>query len=187
MIQNINIWLKMVIIKKMMNKSLFKIFVIINVLISLICIISDNYLWLLNIQISFISSFIISLATFYSYKKNIHNGIKDKIEQNNENIDSIDNIEDPYDLYSEEVLNNENRAPNAIEIKEAMKPIKQKNLRNLKDTLFTFVSFFRIFAYFLLIIGFFYLNNNNNLHIYSYLFGFLIVPFSSMFIQIKNN
>jgi len=45
-------------------------------------------------------------------------------------------------------------------------------------------SLYRIFGYVGLIIGFFYLRNNDFLHIYSYILGFLIVPISALFITI---
>ena len=61
-----------------------------------------------------------------------------------------------------------------------VKPIKQNYLSNLKSGLSGMASFYRIFGYIGLIIGFFYLNNNDYLHIYSYILGFLIVPISSL-------
>ena len=46
-------------------------------------------------------------------------------------------------------------------------------------------SLYRIFGYVGLVIGFFYLNNNGYLHIYSYVLGFLIVPISSLLISVS--
>jgi len=166
-----------------MNKSLLKSFFIVDIFIILACVFLNEYTWLLNIQIAFITSFIVSMATFYSYKNNIDKNVVGENEKYNEELDYIDKIDDPYDLYSDEVCEQINENPSPQEIKEAMKPIKQNHLANLKQSILAFSSFYRILAYAILIFGFFYLNNNNILHIYSYLLGFLIVPISSLFIR----
>jgi len=182
MIQNINIKKKMVITTKMtMTKKIFLNFLFIDILIVLFCILSDNYIYLLNTQIAFSSSLLISLATFYSYKKNVLKSVDTNIKNQNEDIDFIDKIDDPYDLYSQDINEKIIENPTKEQIQEAIKPVKQNHFANLKSSIFSFTSFYRIGSYVLLIIGFFYLNNNNLLDIYSYLFGFMILPIVSLF------
>jgi len=66
-----------------------------------------------------------------------------------------------------------------------MKPIKQNHVANFKSGFGGMASLYRLFGYVGLVIGFFYLNNNGYLHIYSYILGFLIVPISSLIISIS--
>ncbi len=162
-----------------MNKNIISTFLLIDIIIIIVCIGLGNYLALINTQVSFISSLIITFATFYSYKNKVLQSVDDQIQEYND-IDTIDKIDDPYDLYSspinEEVIEN----PTKEQILEARKPLKQNHLKNLKDTIFSYASFYRIMGYGLLIFGFFVLKNNNLLDIYPYLAGFLILPISSL-------
>lgn len=171
----------MVIMTKMMTKNIFSIFIIVDFAIVIICLITNNYLWLINTQIAFSSSFIISLATFYSYKNNVQKSVNNEFENKNDDLDYIDKIDDPYDLYSDDVREEIILQPNKKQIQNAMKPIKQNYFLNLKNSILSFASFYRIGGYALLVVGFFYLNNNGLLHVYSYLVGFLILPISSLF------
>lgn len=158
----------------------FKIFIILDVVIILITFFS-NHIWLLNTQIAFFSSIIITIGSFYGYKNNINNRIKEYPIDNNE-IDE----DDKYDLYSDEVTYNQEIKEEEItkeQIKETMKPIKQikqNYFKNFTSSMGAMASFYRLFGYIFLIIGFFYLRNNGYLDIYSYLLGFSIVPISTM-------
>ena len=89
-------------------------------------------------------------------------------------------MDDKYDLYSPDVEQVEILEPTKEEIQEAMKPIKQNHFANLKSGFSGMASFYRLFGYIFLIIGFFYLNNNGYLHIYSYIVGFILVPISAL-------
>tara|TARA_B110000046_G_C12948135_1_gene378905 strand:- start:426 stop:947 length:522 start_codon:yes stop_codon:yes gene_type:complete len=163
----------MAIKKKMMIKKSIKIFAIIDFGIILICLLSGHLDWLINTQIAFLSSLMVTVGSYLGYKKNIENRVVEHIN-NNDSYDEVDKMDDKYDLYSPEVLEEE--------INESMKPIKQNYLANLKSGFSGMTSFYRIFGYVGLIIGFFYLNNNDYLHIYSYILGFLIVPVSSLIV-----
>jgi ABC-type transport system involved in cytochrome bd biosynthesis fused ATPase/permease subunit len=171
-----------IMIKMMMNKKLLFSFLILDFIFVVFLIVTNNYIYLLNMQIAFVSSLLISFATFYSYKNNINKQIDLELEKQNNDSDYIDKIDDKYDLYSSDINETIIDHPTKEEIKEAMKPIKQNHIANLSKTILSFASAYRITAYIVLIIGFFYLNNNTYLHIYSYLFGFLIIPLSSLFL-----
>jgi len=170
-----------IMIKTTMTKSLFRKFIILDFIVVLFCILSDNYTYLINTQVAFISSMLVSFATFYSYKNNVLKQVDSEIQKQETDLDYVDKIDDPYDLYSDNINEKIIKNPNKEQIQEAMKPIKQNYFSNFRKTILSYASFYRIFAYVLLIFGFFYLNNNNFLHIYSYLFGFLIIPISSLF------
>jgi IS1 family transposase len=98
------------------------------------------------------------------------------VQKQKSDIDYIDKIDDKYDLYSEIIDEKIIDNPTKEQIQEAMKPIEQNHLANLKNTFLSYTSFYRITAYVLLITGFFYLNNNDMLQIIPYLLGFIVVP-----------
>ncbi|MEA3315821.1 MAG: hypothetical protein U9Q30_08205 [Campylobacterota bacterium] len=161
--------------KTSINK--FKIFIIVDFIVIASTILFNQFDWLVNTQVAFFSSLAITLGSFYGYKKNIENRVKDyPIEY--EEIDE----DDKYDLYSDEVYNKEIKEDSITkeQIKEAMKPIKQNYFKNFTSGIGAMTSFYRLFGYIFLIIGFFYLRNNELLHIYSYLLGFLILPISTL-------
>ncbi len=168
----------------MKNKAL-KVFFIIDFGVILFCLLSGHTDWLINTQIAFISSLMVTIGSYLGYKKNI--GIRAKEHHNDDdNYDELDKMDDKYDLYSDEVEQIEIvEEATKEEIKEAMKPIKQNHFANLKSGFSGMASLYRLFGYVGLIIGFFYLNNNNLLHVYSYVFGFIIVPISSLVVGLS--
>jgi len=167
--------------KKMMTKKSLKIFAIIDIGVILFCIISGHNDWLVNTQIAFFSSLMVTVGSYLGYKKNVQSRAEDHVPDD-DTYDEIDKMDDKYDLYSPEVPKEEIiQNPTKKELKEAMKPIKQNHLANFKSGISGMASFYRIFGYIGLIIGFFYLRNNDLLHIYSYILGFLIVPISALF------
>lgn len=174
----------MVIKKKTMIKKSLKIFAIIDLGVIVFCLISGQYDWLINTQIAFISSLMVTIGSYLGYEKNVQKRAQDHITED-DSYDEIDKMDDKYDLYSPEVTEEKTvENPTKEEIKEAMKPIKQNHLKNFKSGLGGMASLYRIFGYVGLVIGFFYLRNNEYLHIYSYILGFLIVPISALFITI---
>jgi len=168
------------VVKTTMTKNLFFTFMYINIAVIFICIFTSNYSWLINIEISFISSLIVSMATYISFKKNVENSVDIETQKQSEDLDYIDKIDDPYDLYSDDVKQEIIENPTKEQIQEAMKPIKQNHFANFKNGLLSYSSFYRIGAYVFLVIGFFYLNNNKLLDVIPYLLGFLIVPIGSL-------
>ncbi|MPL68531.1 hypothetical protein SDC9_14259 [bioreactor metagenome] len=160
-----------------------KVFIFLDLCIFIYALVFQNKLWLLNTQIAFISSLLITVASFISYKKNIQNRLSNfdysKISKD-EDRDKIDEIDDPYDLYTEyeEIPKNELTAE---KIKEIINDEKSKVKRNsVKNTIFSasgFLSIYRIFGYIILIFGFFVLNNNKIFMPIAFIIGLGIVPF----------
>ena len=98
----------------------------------------------------------------------------------NDADDIIDKIEDPYDLYSEEIIEEER------DLVEVFKEERQKNkaskrtfFQTARDTKAA-LSFYRLGAYVLLVIGFLYLNKQGYLEIIPYILA-LSVP---MFVMV---
>jgi hypothetical protein len=88
----------------------------------------------------------------------------------------IDQLEDPYDLYSEDVLEEEEK--DLVEVvKEERKKLKDGRslYQTLKDTKAA-LSIYRLAAYAALILGFLYLNRQNLLDIPFYIFSLSIPP-----------
>lgn len=175
---------KMAIKKKMMISKSIKIFAIIDLGVVLFCLLSGHSDWLLNTQIAFCSSLMVTIGSYLGYKRNVQNRAEDHVNDD-DTYDEVDKMDDKYDLYSPEVPENEIiENPTKEQIKEAMKPIKQNHFANFKSGVSGMASLYRIFGYVGLVVGFFYLNNNGYLHIYSYILGFLIVPISALVISI---
>nr|MBP7770288.1 hypothetical protein [Aliarcobacter sp.] len=130
-----------------------KVFVFLDLCIIIYAFVFQNNIWILNVQVAFISSLFITIASFLSYKKNIQNRISnlDLSENNNSNIrDKVDEIEDPYDLYTEyEEIPQEELTP--AKIKEIINTEKSKvNKNSLKNTVFSasgFLSIYRVLGY----------------------------------------
>jgi hypothetical protein len=166
-----------------MTNKIIKIFFIIDFGVVLFCLISGNLNWLLNTQIAFFSSLMVTVGSYLGYKKNIQSRAEQHINED-DNYDEVDKMDDKYDLYSPDVPQEEIKEnPTKEEIKAAMKPIKQNHFKNFRSGFSGMASLYRITGYIGLVIGFFYLNNNGYLHIYSYVFGFIIVPISALVVS----
>lgn len=189
MIQDIPIEQNMVTIQTMMIKNFAKIFFIIDFGVIIFCVLSNNYIWLLNTQVAFISSLIISIATFLSYRRNVSKRLEniDYDANLSDDRDKIDEIDDPFDLYSEKEINEQTEFTSE-EIKEIIKDekskIKQNSLKNTFLSAPSFISVYRIIGYLVLVLGFFALNNNGVLHTVSYLVGLFVVPLSMLSLKL---
>ena len=167
-----------------MNFNTVKILFIVDFIVILTCVIFGQFQWLLNTQLAFVSSLLVTMGSYYGYKKNVEARVEDHINDD-DNYDELDKMDDKYDLYSPEVENIEKEEEyTKEEIKEAMKPIKQNYFANFKSGFSGMASLYRLSGYVFLIICFFFLNNNGYLHIWSYMFGFLIVPIASLILTL---
>ena len=159
-----------------------KLFIFLNVvLVVLLFILQDKY-WVLNAQLGFISSLIITMATFFSYKRNVEKRLDNiDVESNElkEDRDKIDQIDDPYDLYSEyEEIKEEDLTPEKIKeiIKDEKSKVKTASVKNAFLTSGSFVSIYRIIGYGTLLVSFFALNNNQIFLPIPFLIGIGVVP-----------
>lgn len=175
--------------------SFAKIFIVLNLCLSLYASFFQNQTWLLNLQVAFFSSLFVTLASFLSYKKNIENRLSN-LDENSKDLseqrDKIDEIDDPFDLYSEyEEIKEEDLTTEKIKeiINDERKKVKQNSFKNTIFSATGFVSIYRILGYGFLIFGFFALNNNKILIPFAFIVGLSIVPIGVLFTKLfmKNN
>ena len=159
-----------------------KLFIFLNiVLVVLLFIIKDKY-WVLNAQLGFISSLIITLATFLSYKRNVQKRLENidvDAGELKEDRDKIDEIDDPFDLYTEyEEVKEEDLTPEKIKeiIKDEKAKVKTASVKNALKSSGSFVSLYRIVGYGTLLVSFFALNNNQLFLPIAFLIGIGLVP-----------
>jgi hypothetical protein len=129
-----------------------------------------GYEWVLNLQVAFVNALIILFASFFSYKKMIKRDAE-ALQANEVEIKEEDELapfDDKYELFDDE------------EYDELTKPGFKGTLKNLKVSLFSALSFYRIASYLLLIYGFFFLIDNNFFSIVPYILGFSIIPLSTL-------
>ena len=167
-----------------------KVFLGLNLCLTLYAIFFQTSIWLLNIQVAFFASLFVTIASFLSYKKNIQNRLSTydgKQKFSNEDRDKIDEIDDPYDLYSEyEETREEELTPEKIKkiLDEEKSRVKQNSFKNTLFSAGGFVSIYRVFGYGFLIFGFFALNNNKLLIPFAFIIGLSIVPIGVLFTKI---
>ena len=160
-----------------------KVFIAVDLGVIIFCLLQGNMVWLLNTQVAFFSSILITVGSYLGYKKNIEKRVENTdFQALNDNPDTIDKIDDKFDLYSEI---NEQEELSKEEIKEIIDEEKEKlkSQSNIKNTIKSFSgasSIYRLVGYGFLIFGFFYLNNNQLLEPVSYLIGFLVVPVATL-------
>ena len=162
----------MTIVTKMIKKAI-NLLLIIDIGIIIFTLLSGNYNWFINSQIGFISSSLVIFASIFSYKKMIKQRLNNEIVIPEDNRDTIDKIEDPHSLYidDKDIIKEERKR-----LKESRRSLSEV-LRDTKSAL----SIYRLGAYGVLILGFFYLNSNHLLDIVSYLFSLSMPPIIIIF------
>ena len=166
--------------------DILKIFISLNIIFSIFGIVFLGLNGLINLQIAFFSSIFIVLGSFYGYRNNVLKQV-DNYNLDIKDKDAIDKIEDRFDLYSE-INEKEDLSDEEIKaiLKEEKEKIKTKDtIKNTLKTISAATSIYRIIGYILLIMGFFFLNNNQILNPIIYLLGFLIVPIMALIINYK--
>ena len=153
-----------------MNRKILTVLVTVDVLLLLISIIFFDIKIVYNTQIGYISSTLVLIASIVSYRRMVNARVKHNIVTMDDSKDVIDKLEDPYDIYSEDVVENEEK-DFAATVKEEKKKLKENRrtvYQTIKDTKAA-LSIYRLGAYALLILGFLYLNRQGLLHIPSYI------------------
>lgn len=125
---------------------------------------------LYNTQIGFFSSALVMIGSMFSYRRMVNKRVEHNIITMDDSKDVIDKLEDPHDLYSEDIVEDPD-----VDLREAikeerarMKANKRSLFQTLKDTKGA-LSIYRMSAYILLVLGFFYLHRHELLHVPSYL------------------
>jgi len=164
---NIKIYTKIEMIKSI------KALIFFDLLIILACLVSSNFVWLINTQVGFITSALVVYGSFMGYKKMVNARIEAGDIPYQKDI--IDKIEDPYELDDKK----ENTLKEFKEIfkeeKEALKKNKRPLTQVIKDSKAS-LSIYRLSSYLLLFVGFMVLNNKGYFHPQSYLLGIFLAP-----------
>ncbi len=174
-----------VLTKTMMINKFIKIFFAIDLAIIVFCLLQGNTVWLLNTQIAFFSSLIITIGSFLAYKRNVSSRLEHTIVLQND-PDKINKIEDPFDLYSDDEINYDEISDEEAKdiIQKEKKRVKQNTFKNFFSSLTAASSIYRIIGYIGLVIGFFYLVNHNLFDTVSYLFGLFVVPLGVLVVNL---
>ncbi len=176
---------------RMTNTSLkiIKALVVIDLFIILISAIFFDIKVLYNTQIGFISATLVMIASMISYRRMVNTRVEHNVITMDDSKDVIDKLEDPYDLYSEEIIEEVVEEKDLVEtVKEEKKRLKE-NKRTLKQTLKdskAALSFYRLGAYAILVLGFLYLNRQGLLHIPSYILALSIPPMVIVIVFMMN-
>jgi len=157
---------------KSINRKLLSVLLVIDGLLLIISGIFGGYEAVWNSQIGFVSATLVMLGSMQSYKRMVDARVEHEVITTDIDKDVIDKLEDPYDLYSESIEEEEEKGFKEVvkEEKKRLKADRRSLFQILKDTKAA-LSFYRLGAYAVLILGFLYLNRHGMLHIPSYIVG----------------
>ncbi len=153
----------------MKNNNISFSFLIIDALVIIFSIFMGK-LWLLNTQVAFVCSALITLASFYSYKKSINKRID--MGDNGVYKDNYDDLEDPYNLFDDE---------------DEQKQDKKRDgavtyaIKGFASGIGGALNIYRLVAYGILIVAFLYLSRHNLFNPIAFFLGLSVVPIASMF------
>ncbi len=160
------------------SKKILKFLLIVDAVLIAVGIIFFDTKVFYSMQIGFITSVSVMLASFISYRRMIAVRVEKEIVTIDDSKDTIDRVEDPYDLYDDKEITQAEEQSLAETVKEEKKKRKE-NRRSLfeilKDTKAA-LSVYRLGAYLLLVLGFLYLQRHELLHIPGYLFALSLPP-----------
>ncbi|CAA6808798.1 MAG: Unknown protein [uncultured Sulfurovum sp.] len=171
-------------------KQVVLVFLGIDLFLFIVAYLFTDKVWLVNSQIAFISSSSIMLASMYSYQSMVKKGIEAGAVTD-DGRDTLDKLEDPYDLYDEQ---NE-LSDNKVEERELVDVVKEEraNLKKSKRSIWETTkdakasfSFYRLSAYSVLVLGFFYLNSNGLLALIPYLVFLSLPPILMVYVLLRN-
>ena len=167
------------------SAKILKTLAIVDIVLMVAIVVFFDIKYLHASQIGFISSSLVVLASLAAYKRMVDTRVELNIITLDDSKDVMDQLEDPYDLYSEEIIEDETKDLVKV-VKEERK--KHKDHRSvyqmLKDTKAAF-SVYRLGAYAVLILGFLYLNRNGLLHIPTYIIALGLPPLIIVFILLQ--
>ena len=153
-----------------MNRKILTVLVTVDLLLLIISLIFFDIKVVYNTQIGYITSTLVMVASIVSYRRMVNARVKHNIVTMDDSKDVIDKLEDPYDLYSQDVIDDEEKdfAQTVKEEKKKLKENRRTVFQTIKDTKAA-LSIYRLGAYAVLILGFLYLNRHDMLHIPSYI------------------
>ena len=167
------------------NRKILTVFVTVDILLLLVAIIFFDINFLYSTQIGYITSALVVVASIISYRRMVNARVKHNIVTMDDSKDTIDKLEDPYDLYSEDVEEEEKSLAQTVkEEKKNLKENRRSVYETIKDTKAA-LSIYRLGAYALLIIGFLYLNRQGLLDIPGYIISLGIPSVILVWVLIK--
>ena len=134
--------------------------------------------WLLNTQMAFALSSLITLATFFSYKQLVERRVEAGAYE--QESDVLKKYEDPYDLYDEEEEAMEPMVPGPV--KAEPKIGFKESFKNLVNSYKGALSPYRLASYGMLFIGVLFLMRHDALNPIAFFVGLSIVPLGSLFL-----
>jgi len=158
--------------------KILKVLIAVDIILLIASVVFGGKVWAFNTQVGFISATLIMIASVISYRRMVDARVELGIIPLDDSKDVIDKLEDPYDLYSEDIIEEEKEEDLATVVKEERQKLKENKRslgQTLKDTKAA-LSFYRLGAYAILVLGFMYLNRQGLLHIPSYLLALSLPP-----------
>lgn len=152
------------------NRKILIVLVAVDLLLAIVSVIFFDMRVLYNTQIGYITSTLVMVASILSYRRMVNARVEHNIITMDDSKDLIDKLEDPYDLYSEDAVEEEEKdfVETVKEEKKKLKENRRSVYQTIKDTKAA-LSIYRLGAYAVLILGFLYLNRQGLLHIPSYI------------------
>jgi len=165
---------------KMSVKKLIFIFIVVDFAVLAFSFFKGTN-FLLSSQAGFISSLLVTLASYRGYKKMVEHKVAIG-DIPKEERDELDKIDDKFDLYDEDNHENEKELDFKEVVAQERAKIKgfKNSITNTKKSFFAFISPFRLFAYLFLVASFLYLNTHHMLDIFGFLVGISIVSLVSL-------
>jgi len=153
------------------NRKILITLVMADVSLLLISIIFFDMKVLYSTQMAYITSTLVMVASIISYRRMVNARVEHNIITVDDSKDVIDQLEDPYDLYSEDITEEDKDFVETVkEEKKKLKENRRSVYQAIKDTKAA-LSIYRLAAYAALILGFLYLNRHGLLHTPSYIFA----------------
>jgi len=168
--------------------KILKVFLLVDIVAMMLIVTFFKTEYLYAFEIGFLSSSLVMLASLIAYRRMVNTRVEHNIITIDDSKDVIDLLEDPYDLYSEDVADTEKEEDLVSVVKEERQKLKE-NHRSLFETLRdtkAALSFYRLGAYVLLILGFLYLNRHGLLHIPSYIIALGLAPLLTVSVLLQH-
>ncbi len=125
---------------------------------------------MISFAIALLSTALVLFASRKSYQSYVQKGVDAKLNIDGGDRDAIDKIDDPFDLYSDDIVA-EDQSEKEIVKEEKKKHSILKQKKEIFKSLPANFSILRLISYGVLIAGFIYLKESGNLSIPLYLTG----------------
>ncbi len=167
-------------------RRFFGFYLILDLLLMAAVFAKGGWLWLLNAQVAFIASLLVTFSSFFAYRRMVAHEATDKKVSIYEERDLLDRIEDPYELYEEAEISAESLKEVITEEKAKLRSFRRTG-EHLKKSAKGFLSPWRLGAYLILVLAFLFLNRQGVFVIWPFLAGLAVVPVGSFLAAVSGN